>query len=116
LHLAARIGILSNIPEDPPLDPRFLGPDGTTSAPRRIYVNNVGIRGGAFDLTLDLGYGVPPSSPDQPPEPPEWLTRVSMSWEHAVALRDLLDGAIKQYQDLAGQLPDLEKLRTGGQQ
>jgi Protein of unknown function (DUF3467) len=99
------------MPEQTPIDPRMLGPAATAGIPR-LYVNVIAIRGGAFDLTLDLGYGVPPASPDQPPEPPEWLARVAMSWEHAATLVRFLENAIKQYEDQVGQLPDVEKIRA----
>jgi len=96
-----------------PNDPRLVGPAPDENVPR-LYINNVGVRGGPFDVTLDLGQGYPPASPDEPPTPPQWLARVSMSWEHAIALRLLLDEAIKKYEDLVGRLPDLEKLKVGG--
>jgi hypothetical protein len=94
----------------PPIDPRFLGPEEGRPVPR-LYVNAVGVRGGAFDLTLDLGFSVPPGTPDEPPQPPEWLARVSMSWEHAVGFMNLLEQAIKGYEEKVGQLPDLERIR-----
>ena len=78
-----------------------------------MYVNAAAVRGGAFDLTIDLGYGTPPP-PGEPPEPPEWLARVSMSWEHAAALMSFLQQAIKQYEEQVGRLPDVEKIRVGG--
>lgn len=97
-----------------PIDPRSLG--APAGAPiQRLYVNAIAVRGGSFDLTLDLGYGVAAESPDQIPNPPEWLARVSMSWEHALALTRLLDQAIKQYEEQVGPLPDVEKLRVKGQ-
>ena len=97
-----------------PNDPRLLGPAPGDDV-LRLYINNVGVRGGPFDVTLDLGQGYPPATPDDPQTPPQWLARVSMSWEHAIALRMLLDDAIKKYEDLVGQLPDVEKLKVEGQ-
>jgi hypothetical protein len=92
-----------------PIDPSLLIP-AEADVPR-LYVNSVVIRGGAFDVTLDLGHSVSPALPGQPPEAPKWLARVSMSWEHAVTLTRFLENAIKQYEDQAGSLPDMEKIR-----
>jgi hypothetical protein len=101
----------ARMPDQNPLDPALLGPSVGAGAPR-LYVNAIAIRGGAFDVTLDLGYSVPPVSQDQPPEAPEWLARVSMSWEHATALARFLEEAIKTYEEQAGKLPDIEKIRA----
>jgi hypothetical protein len=99
--------------ETPPIDPSLLIPAGADVP--RLYVNAVVIRGGAFDVTLDLGYSVAPGTPDQPPEAPDWLARVSMSWEHAASLIRFLEGAIKQYEEQVGSLPDIEKVRMQAQ-
>jgi hypothetical protein len=104
---------MADLPE--PIDPEFLGPSASAGVPR-LYVNAVGIRGGPFDLTLDLGFAVPRGSPDERPEPPEWLARVSMSWEHAVGLIHLLEQSMKQYEEQVGPLPDLAKIRAAGGQ
>jgi Protein of unknown function (DUF3467) len=93
-----------------PIDPKLL-PSAGANIPR-LYVNAIAIRGGAFDVTLDLGYSVPADSPDQAPNAPEWITRVSMSWEHAATFMRFLESAIKQYEDQVGQLPDVEKLKV----
>jgi hypothetical protein len=93
-----------------PIDPQIAAAPGADIP--RLYVNAIGIRGGAFDVTLDLGYSLPGDSPDQPPPAPEWLARVSMSWEHAASLIRLLSGSIKQYEDQVGPLPDVEKARV----
>jgi Protein of unknown function (DUF3467) len=93
-----------------PIDPSLLL-TATADVPR-LYANAIVIRGGAFDVTLDLGHSVAPGSPDQPPEAPVWLARVSMSWEHAATLVRFLENAIKQYEDQVGQLPDVEKIRV----
>ena len=92
------------------MDPGFLAP-AAADLPK-LYVNAVAIRGGAFDVTIDLGYTVPPDSPDKPPNAPEWLARVSMSWEHAAALQRFLERSIKLYEEQVGQLPDVEKIRV----
>jgi hypothetical protein len=99
------------MPEPTPVDPKLLAAGPTADIPR-LYVNAVAIRGGAFDVTLDLGYSIPADSPGQAPHAPEWLARVSMSWEHANAFKRFLENAIKQYETQAGELPDVEKLRA----
>jgi hypothetical protein len=104
----------ARMPDPDPVDPRFLGAPPGTPIPR-LYVNAIGIRGGPFDVTLDLGFGPPAASPDQPPEAPEWLARVSMSWEHAAALRRFLEVAIKQFEEQVGPVPNVEKIRVEGQ-
>lgn len=76
-----------------------------------LYTNVAGIRGGAFDCSLELGYAIPPGG-DEEPSVPQWLARVAMSWEHARALYNLLGDAIAKYEDQAGKLPDLERLRV----
>jgi hypothetical protein len=78
----------------------------------RLYVNAVAVRGGSFDVSLDLGFAVPGDSPDQPAPAPEWLARMTMSWEHAASLMRILEGAIKQYEDQVGPLPDVEKAQV----
>lgn len=99
--------------QNPPIDPSLLIP-ADADVPR-LYVNAVVIRGGAFDVTLDMGYSVAPHSPDQAPIPPDWLARVSMSWEHAATLMRFLENAIKQYEEQVGQLPEVEKIRVQAQ-
>lgn len=78
---------------------------------QRLYINAVAARGGAFDLTLDLGYALPSESLDQPSNP-DWLVRVSMSWEHAASLIGVLQGAIQEYEKQVGALPPVDKLQT----
>lgn len=90
-------------------------PGGTVPV---LYVNAVGVRGGAFDITLDLGYSVPPNPPADAETPPsvDWLARVTMSWEHATVLARVLAGAVEKYEEQIGQqLPDLESLRVSEQ-
>ena len=77
-----------------------------------VYANAVVLRGGAFDLSLEFGYSVPPGEGEQP-QPPDWLVRVAMSWEHALALSELLTDHIAQYQEKVGTIPDIQKLRIG---
>jgi hypothetical protein len=70
-----------------------------------IYVNATRTLGGAFDLTLDLGY-------QRGAEPPDWVVSVAMSWEHAQALAASLEDVLKRYQDQVGPLPDIQRLRV----
>jgi hypothetical protein len=100
---------------DEHLEPRAPQPPIPAALPQ-LYTNTVLMRGGAFEITFDLGFAVPAESPDQAPQPPQWLARVSMSWEHAVAFNRFLAKAIHEYQERVGQLPDVEKLRVGEQQ
>lgn len=76
-----------------------------------LYANVAGIRGGAFDCSLELGYAIPPGA-NEDPQPPQWLARVAMSWEHARALHVLLGNQLAQYEEQVGSLPDIEKLRV----
>jgi hypothetical protein len=57
-------------------------------------------------MNLVFGY-----QPGEPGVPPEMLIRVAMSWEHAQAIVRLMQGAIDNYQDQVGPLPDTEKVR-----
>jgi hypothetical protein len=63
--------------------------------PERYYTNFARWYATRYDLTIDLGYHVTPA------EPVDWQARVSMSWEEARVLRDLLVEAINA-QDRAG--------------
>jgi hypothetical protein len=56
---------------------------------------------GAFDLTLDFGRKVGEADP-------QFDARVSMSWEHALALRALLDRMIANFEEKIGAVPDIE--------
>jgi len=79
-----------------------------------IYANVAGIRGGAFDCSLELGYAIPPGGGEEP-QPPQWLARVAMSWEHARALHGLLGTQIAQYESQVGDLPNIELLKGGSE-
>jgi hypothetical protein len=78
-----------------------------------VYANAVGMRGGAFDLSLEFGYSVPPGGGEDP-QPPEWKVRVGMSWEHAQAMYELLGSQIARYEEQVGSIPDISKLKQGG--
>jgi hypothetical protein len=77
-----------------------------------VYANAVGARGGAFDISLEFGYVVPPGEGEAPPVP-NWRVRVAMSWEHARAMLQLLEEQIQAYEDKVGPIPDIERLREG---
>jgi hypothetical protein len=79
-----------------------------------VYANASGMRGGPFDLSIEFGYVVPPGE-GEAPQPPIWQVRVAMSWEHAQALRDLLDAQLREYQNIVGELPSIEKLKISGE-
>jgi hypothetical protein len=67
-----------------------------------FYANHTGILGGVFDVTLDFGF----QAGGAEPEP---RTRVTMSWEHAVAVLKLLQQQVEIFEEKIGQLPDIEK-------
>jgi hypothetical protein len=76
-----------------------------------VYANAAGIRGGAFDMSIEFAYVIPPGE-QEAPQAPLWQVRVAMSWEHARALRGLLDEQIKKYESAVGELPNIENLRA----
>ena len=61
--------------------------------------------GGPFDLTLDFGYRVDPN------DDPELQVRVTMSWEHALAIVKVLQGLVEGYQTQVGPVADVTHLR-----
>jgi hypothetical protein len=61
--------------------------------------------GGPFDLTLEFGYRL------EPDLEPESQVRVTMSWEHALAMIKALGPLVDSYQEQVGPLPDLSRLR-----
>lgn len=71
----------------------------------RFHVNAMRVWGGPFDLTLDFGYRADSEAH------PATQARLSMSWEHATAMVKLLQSFIEEYENQAGKIPDLEKLR-----
>jgi hypothetical protein len=66
--------------------------------------------GGPFDLTLDFGYRADPEAA------PETQVRISMSWEHAIAMVKVVKALADTYEEQAGKLPDLEKLRQNAEE
>src|SRR4051794_39793729 len=101
-----------------PEDPARPQPEVETGAPQApampvVYANVAGIRGGAFDASLEFGYQVAPSENEAPP-PPMWHIRVAMSWEHLMALQELIQNTLSQYEQAVGSLPDLDKLKIKG--
>ncbi len=71
----------------------------------RFHVNAMRAWGGPFDITLDFGYRADPEIE------PATQVRISMSWEHVAATVKLLQAFIDEYEQQAGKIPDLEKLR-----
>jgi uncharacterized protein DUF3467 len=67
-----------------------------------VYANWVRAGQSPFDLTLDFGYRRKPGPPAKFP------VRVVMSWEHAKALRAVLDSALTDYEKVAGPIRELE--------
>lgn len=70
---------------------------------QRFHANVVQAHGGPFDLTLDFGYRPNPATD------PEFEARITMSWEHAVALAVILGKLIEQYES---QVESLSALRA----
>lgn len=56
-------------------------------------------------MTLDFGYRADPEIE------PATQVRLSMSWEHVSSMVKVLQSIVEGYEDQAGKLPDLEKLR-----
>jgi len=77
-----------------------------------IYANAAGMRGGAFDASLEFGYVVPVGA-DEQQQPPIWLVRIALSWEHLRAVHALIGQQLEVYESQVGKLPDIEKLRKG---
>jgi hypothetical protein len=74
--------------------------------PPRVHTNAMAARGGPFDLTLDFGYRA------NPEDEPEVGVRVTMSWEHALAMIKAMQVLVDAYQEQVGaSLPDLGPLR-----
>jgi hypothetical protein len=78
-----------------------------TAAVPRVHVNAMAANGGPFDLTLDFGYRA------RPEDEPEVQVRVTMSWEHTLAMIKALQVLVDGYEEQVGALPDLEHLREG---
>jgi hypothetical protein len=77
-----------------------------------VYANVAGIRGGAFDLGIEFGHAIPPGA-NEDPQPPLWIVRVAMSWEHAKALHGLLGDNLAEYEKRIGPIRDISQLRVG---
>jgi hypothetical protein len=90
------------------------GDSGPAQAPAMpfIYCNSAGIRGGAFDMSLEFSYVIPPGL-HEAPAPPVSQIRIAMSWEHARALHQLLGEHLELYETHVGKLPAIENLKTG---
>lgn len=71
----------------------------------QLYANATQVQGAAFDVAVTFGYQVGES-------PPQWATRVAMSWEHAQVLAQSLFKAIEAFEGQVGPLPNLEKARV----
>jgi LmbE family N-acetylglucosaminyl deacetylase len=63
------------------------------------------VHGGPFDLTLEFGYRA------DPVEEPEVQARITMSWEHALAMVKAMQALVDAYQEQVGPLRDLTALR-----
>jgi len=98
---AGKMSIVPNVGTEPDAVPRHQDSD---SFPR-VHTNAMRAWGGPFDLTMDFGYRADPEAM------PETQVRVSMSWEHALAMVNVVRALVDDYEEQAGKLPDLEKLR-----
>jgi hypothetical protein len=61
-------------------------------------------RSGPYDVTLDFGQRVGADGV------PEYEVRVSMSWEHAQSLLNILETLIDRFEETVGPLPDVGKV------
>jgi Protein of unknown function (DUF3467) len=95
----------------PMRSPKEDGSPPQAPAMQLVYANAAGIRGGAFDCSIEFAYVIPPSEGEEP-QPPLWQIRVAMSWEHARALQQLLEDQLQKYEGAVGELPRIENLRT----
>jgi Protein of unknown function (DUF3467) len=93
-------------------EPATEHPHATAPPMQMVYANVAGIRASAFDVSVEFGHAIP-ASEGEVQIPPNWLVRVAMSWEHARALRDLLDKQLEAYETQVGPLPDTDKLKAG---
>jgi hypothetical protein len=75
---------------------------------QHVYANVVAVHGGAFDVALDFGHRIEKEAPD-------YSVRVSMSWEHALALIRVLERVLEAHQGEIGTLPDVEKAIGAGE-
>jgi hypothetical protein len=98
---AGQISIVPNVGTEPDAVPRH---EDSDSFPR-FHVNAMRAWGGPFDITLDFGYRADPEIE------PATQVRLSMSWEHVAATVKVLQVLVDGYEEQAGNLPDLEKLR-----
>ncbi len=71
----------------------------------RVHSNAMAAHGGPFDLTLDFGYRADPG------EEPEVQARITMSWEHALAMVKAIQALVDGYEQQVGPLRDLTELR-----
>jgi len=67
-----------------------------SDSPPLVYVNWFRSMSSPYDLTLDLGY----RSAAAPPRP---STRLVLSWEYALSLRETLDALVKEYEEDSGE-------------
>jgi hypothetical protein len=74
-----------------------------SSPPTHYYANLISSIPGPFDLTIDFGCQVGQ-------EDPEWLTRVSLSWEEARVLERFIGAAVRVYEQTMGPIRDIEGL------
>lgn len=94
-------------------------PDRPSENVPRYYANWFGTQTTLYDVTLRFGFSDhvypaarPDAPPDAPPESPEieWLANVTLSWEEAVQVHDILGQRIAQYED------QVQPIRRWGQQ
>lgn len=73
---------------------------------KTVYANVAGVKGGPFDAALDFGYVISPDAEGR--MAPEWLIRVAMSWEHLIALHDLIGSQLANFNERADNKPSEE--------
>lgn len=75
--------------------------DLSAPTPPAVYSNWVRPAPGVFDLTLDFGFRAGFDAP-------EWLARVTLSWEEVRVLDDILRTQISLYEEHVGPIRDVE--------
>lgn len=87
-------------------------PDETPTPPATrhipvVYFNTAQALATEYELSFDLGYRTATGAE------PDFAIRIVTSWEHAKALRDLLDRLIVGYEDSAGPIRDFSDGQQG---
>jgi hypothetical protein len=72
--------------------------------PPTFHANFVQVHGNAFDVALDFSYRANPDDEQLPP-----LLRLTMSWEHLLAMIPVLEESVASYEEQIGELPPVRE-------